>query len=462
MAARVGRTDDCGQVSPPSTQLSNLWVVEEVALGDLQSNPAPQRRHGERKITRLMGAIEAFGQLPLLVSEALMVLDGQAVVEACRRLGRQTVSVIRVTHLTTQAQRALMMAVNRLGEDAKWDLTVLKTDFQVMLADPQIDFDLDVTGFDQVYIDGTLMGDEEQAQDDLPEPPATPVTQSGDLWRCGVHRVLCGDSLLAKSFEELMAQERAQLALSDVPYNVAISTVSGQGKAKHDEFAMASGEMDRAAFVEFQKTVFKHCHAAALDGALAYFFIDGRHVRDQIEAGEAVFGKMKQLVVWVKDNPGMGSFYRSGHELITIWKCGQAAHINNFGLGGSGRHRSNVWTYPGMSSLGKGRAEALSWHPTVKPLALMADAILDVTRRGDLVLDPFGGSGTTMMAAQRTGRRACLIEIEPKYVDVTLQRFLAETGEEPLLQQTGERLSQVAARRAVEASSPVTDDWDIL
>ena len=256
--------------------------------------------------------------------------------------------------------------------------------------------------------------------------------------------------------------------MTDPPYNVPIAGhVSGLGKPTHSEFAMASGEMSRPEFVEFLRQVFDQCRLSSVDGALLYAFIDGRHVADQIAAGEVVFGDLKQLVVWVKDNAGMGAFYRSRHELVTIWKTGDAPHVNNFGLGATGRYRSNVWEYPGYSSLGAGRDEALSWHPTVKPLPMIIDAILDVTHQGDVVLDPFGGSGTTLIAAERAGRVARLIEIDPKYVDVTLRRYIAETGEEPTLAETGEAFSEIQSRRQSETGKPVSEsvadaDWAIL
>ena len=352
-----------------------------------------------------------------------------------------------------------MLATNKLGEDAEWDMSVLQADFQILLADPEFEFSLEFTGFDQVSVDQALLAPSAMAEDETPEPPANPITRTADLWICGEHRILCGDSRDANDIARVMATVLAQLTFGDVPYNLKISgNVSGLGKHKHGEFAMASGEMDRDGFVAFQGTVFELCKAVMADGGLGFFCIDWRHGRDQIEAGEKIFGPLKQMLVWVKRNAGMGAFYRSQHELITVWKVGEAPHVNNFGLGASGRFRSNVLDYPGMTSFGQGRDEALESHPTVKPLALVADIILDVTRRNDVVLDPFGGSGTTMIAAERTGRRARLIEIDPQYVDVTLNRFIAETGEQPMLDHTGETFAAVTLRRASEGA----DEWDIL
>lgn len=445
-------------------------AVEYVALGSLKPDPNPQRKHSQRQLANLTGALAKFDVVrPILVTDDNVVLDGNAVLEAAKRLGHETIPVIRISGFTPNELRTMQMSLNRIGEHATWDEAVLHADFVALLADPDIEFSLDFTGFDQVAIDGfTLSTELLTPQDEIPELEAAVATRSGDLWICGPHLILCGDSLDVGAYARLMGKSRARLTMTDPPYNLPIAGhVSGLGKPKHSEFAMASGEMSKPEFVEFQRIVFDHCKQHSVDGALLYAFIDGRHVADQIAAGEAVFGDIKQLVVWVKDNAGMGAFYRSRHELVTIWKTGDAPHVNNFGLGATGRYRSNVWEYPGYSSLGAGRDEALSWHPTVKPLSMIIDAILDVTHQGDVVLDPFGGSGTTLIAAERTNRIARVIEIDGKYVDVALRRYSAETGDEPTLAETGEAFSKVQSRRQSETgksvSEPVVDaDWAIL
>lgn len=458
-----------GKVSPRRT--NQTIAIEYVAVGSLKPDPRPQRKHSQRQLASLIGAIERFDVVrPILVTDDNVVLDGNAVLEAAKRLGHDTIPVIRIDGYTPNELRALQMSLNRIGEHAQWDEAVLRADFIALLADPDIEFSLDFTGFDQVFVDRvTLADDVGTPQDDVPEPDGgAPVTRLGDVWICGRHRIVCGDSRDGAVYVLLLAGGRVRLILTDPPYNVRISgNVSGLGKVQHGEFAMASGEMTRAEFIEFQRQVFDHCKQHGVDGALLYAFIDGRHVADQIAAGEAVFGELKQLVVWAKDNAGMGTFYRSQHELLTIWKVGDAPNVNTFGLGSNGRYRSNVWNYPGCASLGAGRAEALSFHPTVKPLPMIVDAILDVTHQGEIVLDPFGGSGTTLIAAERTGRIARLIEIDPKYVDVTLRRFIAETGEEPTLAETGEAFSEVRSRRQSETGNPVSEPgpdsmWAIL
>ncbi|GAA0195513.1 DNA modification methylase [Brevundimonas nasdae] len=459
-----------GGAKPPRRNNRPL-DVEYIQVSGLQSDPRPQRKHSQRQLDNLAGAIARFDIVrPLLVTEDNVVLDGNAVLEVLRREGRDTVPVIRISGYSSAELRSLQMALNRIGDHADWDLDVLRADFLMLQADPEFDFSLDFTGFDQVFVDRvTLAGDVGSQQDEVPEHgEEAPVTRVGDTWCCGRHRIICGDSRDGAIFIMLLDQDRVRLTLTDPPYNVRISgNVSGLGKVRHGEFAMASGEMNRAEFVEFQRQVFDHCKRFSVDGALLYAFIDGRHVADQIAAGETVFGELKQLVVWAKDNAGMGTFYRSQHELLTIWKVGEAPNVNTFGLGSNGRYRSNVWNYPGYASLGAGRDEALSFHPTVKPLPMIVDAILDVTHQGEVVLDPFGGSGTTLIAAERTGRVARLIEIDPKYVDVALRRFIAETGEEPVLAETDEAFSEVRFRRQSETVKSVSESgsdsaWEIL
>jgi DNA modification methylase len=445
-----------------AVRASNRLVVQDLPIDQIKASGRQQRIHSEKQLSSLMGSMRRFGVVrPILIDDDDVVLDGHAVLEAARRSGMTTIPAIRVGGLSPVERRALMMALNRIGESAKWDTDVLREDFQAILADPTIDLDIEVTGFDTIFVDSLLFETDPQEDDPVPEPePGPSVSRAGDLWICGEHRIVCGDARDPAVLAHLVPEGDARLIIGDTPYNVRIAgNVSGLGKVKHGEFAMASGEMSRAEFVQFQKAVFQACADVSVAGSLHFYFIDWRHIPEQMEAGEAVFGPMKNLIVWAKDNGGMGAFYRSRHELITIWKKGDEPHVNNFGLGDTGRYRTNVWEYAGANTLKKGRDEELSWHPTVKPLPMIMDAILDVTHRGDIVLDPFGGSGTTLIAAERTGRRGRLVEIDPKYVDVTLRRWEATYGSQPVLSGTGQTFAEVAEERAVEA---VADDFDAV
>ena len=265
--------------------------VEHIDPALLRPDPRPQRKHGQRQLANLTGAIERFDIVrPILVTDDNVVLDGHAVLEAAKRLGRATIPIIRISGYAPSELRALQMSLNRIGEHAEWDEAVLQADFLALLEDPDLEFSLDFTGFDQVFIDTLTLGaSEAEAHDDIPaNAEGEPVTQCGDLWICGGHRIICADSRDGDAYVRLLQGDAVRLNLTDPPYNVGIAgNVSGLGKVRHGEFAMASGEMSRGEFVEFQRVVFEHCKRHSMDGALLYAFIDGRHVADQIAAGEA-------------------------------------------------------------------------------------------------------------------------------------------------------------------------------
>jgi DNA modification methylase len=272
-----------------------------------------------------------------------------------------------------------------------------------------------------------------------------PVSQLGDLWILGNHRLMCGDARRDDHISQLMTSCRADLAFLDPPYNVRIAGAVGRGKIKHSEFAMASGEMSPAAFVQFLSTSLQAAAGASRDGAVHFVCMDWRHISELLSAAKEVYGAVLNLVVWVKTNCGQGSFYRSAHELIGVFRVGNTAHLNNIELGRHGRSRSNVWHYAGVNSFRAGRMDDLRAHPTTKPVALVADAIKDCTGRGDVVLDTFCGSGTTIMAAERVGRCARAIEIEPRFVDVTVRRWQAFTRRDAIHLLSGRSFDGIAA-----------------
>ena len=282
------------------------------------------------------------------------------------------------------------------------------------------------------------------------------VSRPGDLWRLGVHRLLCGSALDGSAYVTLLEGAKAALAITDPPYNVAINGhVGGKGQIQHRAFEMACGEMTEAGFTTFLTTTFQHLAAHSTDGSIHYVFMDWRHMQEMLTAGHAVYSELKNLCVWNKTNGGMGAFYRSKHELVFVWKSGAAPHLNNFELGQHGRNRTNVWDYAGVNSFRSERMDELQMHPTVKPAGMIADAIRDCSKRGDLVLDPFCGSGTILMAAERTGRKARALEIDPVYVDVAIRRWEALTGKSATLA-TGETFEEVTEQRTSEAEIPLT------
>ena len=269
----------------------------------------------------------------------------------------------------------------------------------------------------------------------------------------GAHRLLCGDARDKASYNRLLEGAKAEFLFTDPPYNIAIDGhVCGLGRVRHREFAMGSGEMSEAEFTAFLKAVFALLAENTVDGSIHQICMDWRHMGEMLEAGRTVYSELKNLCVWNKTNAGMGSFYRSKHELVFVWKSGTAPHTNNFELGQHGRHRSNVWDYAGVNTMRAGRLEELAMHPTVKPTALVADAIKDCSRRAGLVLDPFCGSGTILIAAERTGRKARALEIDPTYVDVAVRRWQAYTGKPAILAGPGETFETIEEHR------PLPDD----
>ena len=371
----------------------------------LMPSPGNARTHSTKQLTKLAAAIKQFGfTAPILIDERLQVLAGHGRLAAAKLLGMTTVPTIQLSHMSEAQKRAYMIADNKLAELAGWDEEVLALEFQDLL---QVEgFDIELTGFDTGEIDLILEDGDEAAEGEADVTPASgpAVTCSGDLWVMGDHRLLCGDAREKASFERLLGGEPAQMVFTDAPYNVEVAAVSGRGQVQHREFAMASGEMSAAEFTTFLKSGFAHLAAFSADGSIHYLCMDWRHIGELTAAAEAVYAELKNVYVWDKGNGGMGSFYRSQHELVFVYKRGTAAHINNFGLGERGRFRTNLWSYPGLNTPKRGRAAELAMHPTVKPVALVADAIRDCSKRRGIVLDAFGGSGSTLIAAEKTGR----------------------------------------------------------
>lgn len=425
-------------------------VVETVSISKLKPYPRNARTHSKKQIAQIARSIETFGWTnPVLADAEGSVIAGHGRIEAARKIGMNEVPVIRIEDMSEAQKRAYILADNRLAELAGWDDELLAIELKG-LTEIELGFDIETTGFETATIDGLITNlngaDEPDEADSVPELDQTkaPVTRAGDLWILGRHRLLCADATSVDSWRELMGGRKATMVFTDPPYNVPIDGhVCGLGAAKHAEFAMASGEMSEAEFVRFLKVVLGHLAHASGDGAIHYICMDWRHLWELLEAGREVYSALKNICVWNKTNGGMGSLYRSKHELIAVFKNGDAPHINNVELGANGRYRTNVWDYAGVNAFGKDRDAALSMHPTVKPVALVEDAILDCSRRGDVILDAFSGSGTSIIAAERSGRRCFGVEIDPIYVDVTLKRFAALTGEEPIHEKSGLGFSEL-------------------
>jgi DNA modification methylase len=440
-------------------------VIVHQAVTALIGNARNARIHDDKQINLIAASIRKFGfTSPILIDNKGMVIAGHARLAAARQLGLQTVPTIALPGLSDAEKRAYALADNRLAERADWDVQILGEELK-FLTEIEVDFDISITGFDTVDIDRLVEGldgaVDPKADESPPVQPEQPATsRPGDLWLLGRHRLLCGDALDEGSYGRLLDGNPAQLVFTDPPYNVPIDGhVGGKGQVRHREFVMASGEMSEAEFSGFLTRALFNTRKSCLDGAILFCCMDWRHARELQDAAHEVGLEQKNLCIWVKDNGGMGAFYRSRHELIFVFKTGQGRHINNFGLGEAGRYRTNVWEYAGVNTLRRGRLEELAMHPTVKPVALVVDAIKDCSHRGGVVLDPFAGSGTTLIAAEKTGRIGCGMELDPHYVDVIVRRWESFTGATARHAPSGHSFAETASTRTEQADAvPLATD----
>jgi DNA modification methylase len=425
----------------------------------LRPNPNNARAHSKQQIQKIAASMQAFGvNCPILVDADRNVVSGHGRLLACRQLGMTEVPTISLEHLTPAQVQAFAIADNRLAEVATWDEALLREQFR-LLSNMSLDFSLEVTGFDIPQIDALIESpaSETDRADAVPIPVRGPVvTRPDDLWLLDRHRIYCGSALDENAYRTLMGEERAAVVFTDPPYNVPIDGhASGLRRIHHREFAMASGEMDCASFIEFLTRCCTLLASYSRDGTLHYLCMDWRHAFELLNAGKQVYTELKNLCVWTKDNAGMGSFYRSQHELVFVFKNGRGRNRNNVQLGKHGRDRSNVWNYPCARSFSRASEEGnlLSLHPTVKPVRLIADALLDCTARGEIVLDGFLGSGTTVIAAGRVGRTCYALEIDPLYVDTAIWRWQNDTGNHAVHAQTGRSFEEIRTLQSASTTN---------
>ncbi|BCT67387.1 DNA methyltransferase [Nitrosospira sp. NRS527] len=423
-------------------ETSTTLSIRYQPITALHLDPRNPRVHTSQQIRKIGQSIESFGfNVPVLIDDTGKVLAGHGRVMASQKLGWAAVPTIQLSHLTSEQARAFSIADNRLTEIAEWDDQLLAQSLRELAA-VDLDFSIEATGFTMgeidLRIDDPALGKaaEPDPADRIEEIVTNhPVSQTGDLWQLGRHRLLCGNAPRPENYAVLLEDRQANMVFTDPPYNVPINGhVSGKGVMQHREFAMAAGEMTEAEFADFLTEVFRCLVRHTLSGSLHYLCMDWRHIHEITAAGKAAYSGLKNLCVWVKDNGGMGSLYRSRHELVFVFKNGTAQHRNNVQLGTYGRYRTNVWEYPGAHTLSRQGEEGnlLALHPTVKPVQMVADAMLDCSARGDLVLDPFLGSGTSLIAAERVGRICLGMELDPGYVDVAIRRWQTHTGAEAI------------------------------
>ena len=409
--------------------------IEYLSLGSLAPYARNARTHSKKQIQQIAVSITQFGFTnPVLVDRENIILAGHGRAAAAKLLELTEIPCVRLEHMTQAQKRAYVLADNKLALNAGWDEELLAEELEAILGD-EAGFDVSITGFTLAEVDSLIEAkfveeDGDPADDLLPED-APSRCRPGDIWQLGPHRLICGDALDSAVVDLLLDGRQARMVFTDPPYNVPIAGhVSGLGKVKHREFAQASGEMSKDQFVTFLRASFQNLCRHTVDGSIHFIFMDWRHMAEMHEAGDAVYAELKNLIVWVKDNGGMGTFYRSRHELIFAFKNGTAPHLNSFELGQHGRYRTNVWEYKGANTFKSGRQEELALHPTVKPVQMIADAIKDVSGRNDIVLDLFGGSGSTLIAAHKTGRIAYLCELDPIYCDRIIARYEAFAKDE--------------------------------
>jgi DNA modification methylase len=404
-----------------------LSVVER-RVSDLKPDPGNPRTHPKKQIEQIAASIKAFGFVnPVLIDEDGGVIAGHGRLLAAKKLGLKTVPSIELADLTAAQKRGLRIADNRIAQNSGWDQDLLRIELQALTV-PEISFDVEVLGFSSAEIDIALGADASDTDDEVPEPPATPRTRPGDIWDLGQHRIGCGDARDEAFVRKVMGEGGvADLAFLDPPYNLPIVGYANT-KSKHKDFAMAAGELSEAEYRAFLEASLASAKSVSRDGAVHFLSTDWRQLGLMHAVAGNIYSALINLCVWVKSNAGMGSLYRSAHELILVARVGDARHFNAIQLGRHGRHRTNVWDYASVTSPKGGRRGDLALHPTTKPVALVADAILDVSKRGDVILDLFLGSGTTLIAAERTGRVCRGVELDPAYVDVALERWETQTG----------------------------------
>jgi DNA methylase len=440
------------------SSISNTLVVERAATDSLSGTQPPVRHHPKKQFKKLCRSLAKYGQVtPILVTPEGEIIDLELVWRALKANGATHVDVIVVRDKSPEEIKALRLMLNRSAMDAVWDNENLRNVLQDLI---NLDFDLELTGLDPPEIDLHLNLDLPQANfeensSDIPPVEVKAISSLGSIWALGDHRIGCGNATDRSFVSRVLAGRLAHVSFVDPPYNIPVhGFISGKGKHRHREFLQGAGELSTEeyfALVRDSLSVLKIC---SLPTALIYACIDWRHVMEMTVAGRACGMPLYQIATWVKSNAGMGTPYRNQSEFICIFRAGEDAPLDNVELGRHGRNRTNVWSYRSMSAYGKGRDQLLGMHPTVKPVAMIADALRDVTRRGDIVLDTFAGSGSVLMAAQETGRICCCVELDPLYVDVAVRRWQNATGREAVRLETGEGFNSIAQRLLNAPSEP--------
>ena len=420
--------------------------ITYLSVDDLIPYVNNSRTHSQEQILQIAASIKEFGFLrPVLIDDKNTIIAGHGCLQAARKLGMEAVPVVNVKHLSEVQKKLYCIADNKLALNSEWDNSLLGLELQSI---DELGGDIELAGFDaleleSIFDEPDIIEDGLNDDNDIPDINETAITQYGDIWILGDHRIMCGNSLEEKDMKRLMEGKKANMVFTDPPYNVRINDIVNLGDIKHSEFAMASGEMSEEEFTDFLTRVMKLCASFSKDGSIHYICMDWRHILELSSAGKQAYTELKNICVWNKSNAGMGSFYRSKHELIFVYKNGKAKHINNFELGQHGRTRTNVWDYRAINA--GGDKTELEMHPTVKPVEMIQDAILDCSKKNYIVLDVFLGSGSTLIACQKTGRKCYGVEISPHYCDTIIRRFESFTGQSAIHETSGKTFNEMSS-----------------
>ena len=410
----------------PKNIVNTNLSIQYVEIEKLKRYEQNAKIHTEKQIKKLVSSMKQFGVVtPILVDKDFTVIAGHGRLEAFEKLQIKKVPVVMLEHLTETQARAYRLADNRIAEDAIYDENLLRIELEEIIINDEIeitDIGFDVSEIDSIIIDN-YSGKKEKAEkaDALNSLKIEQKVKLGDIWQLGNHILICGDSTDGNVFQELMLDKKADLVITDPPYNVPIA--GHVCRTKHEEFQMASGEMSSEEFADFSEKFMNNLANFSKDGSLHYVFIDWRSINIFLNTGSKIYTDLKNICVWNKLIGRMGSFYRSQHEFVCVFKNGTKHHTNNIELGKNGRYRTNVWNCKGISATNPKSLHLLKMHPTVKPVGLLHEIILDASCSGEIVLDPFGGSGSTLIACELAKRKARIIELSPNYCDLIIHRY---------------------------------------
>ena len=431
--------------------------VETRLIDELKPFERNARTHSKHQVKQIVESMRSFGITnPILIDGGDRIIAGHGRVQAAIALGMKELPTIRLDRLSEDQIRAYVIADNKIAENAGWDKEILAIELQHLMTIEDLDLDVTITGFEIAEIDVILNGvaDQKEQSETMEEKLAErAVSRPGDLWQLGKHKLLCGNSLQEAGYRELFGKRQAAMVFTDPPYNVPINQyAAGFGATQYREFQMAAGEMSETEFISFLGSIFRILADYSKEGSVHQICMDWRHIQSLFTAAKPIYSELLNLCVWAKDRGGQGSFYRSQHELVLVFRKGRGPHCNNIQLGQYGRYRTNVWKYPSVNGLTKSGedAELAAHHPTIKPVQMVADAIQDCSARGEIVLDPFCGSGTTLIASERVGRICYSIEIDPLYVDLSIRRWQNHTGLKAILSSTGKTFDEAANENEVQ------------